>query len=620
MNAAACLGRRLPFGAGWRARALASLLALAHRVMRADVRTGSPRGSQTPQLLLLSSPIVVCVLCSAGGLLDAQPQFRSPQEFVAGNVAIADGRSHPLSQVFQSLQDAQSEYRFAVSLHDELAWAAITLADQAGNVVLPAGVYIVNRPLRPSAGRRWRGAGEETIIRAGMNGWSNTDRYGTDVLLKIESRSAVRIERLVLDGACSERMPEIRLDMLATVGDSSDVTFDQVTFRDIGLPPPNYVTGPALLIAALDEPDDFDYGVIGSVSRIRVTRCRFENTGTATVGFAIRISSNWLKERAPEAYKHTAEDVVVEDSTFTGNYLWNTIEFAGAGTIRGKALHNYISGPSLGAVDFDKGTRYGLAEYNTVVNCGKPDVYVDNVNTRAGGITIHGSSEAMITYGTTVQYNVVRDCGNPEDKDVYQSLIMIGPFADNTIVSSNEIANTRSAEVGVGVGVLIAQGTHNTTISGNRIAGTRFGIAVSGSSECTIADLAILRNAIDVHELGVGLTCRGDAVETRNVRAEQNTINVRSISGSGITLFHMGERARLEQNRLTGGDQGIYVSSSGVIIASNIIRSAHRGLVIANGGEAVQALRNQIVSALNGMEVQVGSTVPILEGNMIEKQ
>lgn len=62
--------------------------------------------------------------------------------------AIGDGLSHPLSEFYATLPQAQLDYPHAASLSDEMDWAAIQKAlDTEKNVYVPDGNYRINRPI-----------------------------------------------------------------------------------------------------------------------------------------------------------------------------------------------------------------------------------------------------------------------------------------------------------------------------------------------------------------------------------------------------------------------------------------------------------------------------------------
>ena len=87
--------------------------------------------------------------------------------------AIGDGSSHPLSEFYATLAEAQVDYPHATSLADETDWAAIqgaiNAAGQNGGIVfIPQGVYLVNNSLHHRSGLHVMGAGtrSSTILNA----------------------------------------------------------------------------------------------------------------------------------------------------------------------------------------------------------------------------------------------------------------------------------------------------------------------------------------------------------------------------------------------------------------------------------------------------------------------
>jgi len=66
--------------------------------------------------------------------------------------AVADGSSHPLSDYYSTLAEAQEVYTHALALTDEIDWCALQAAinaaeDANGGTVLVNGRFIINRPL-----------------------------------------------------------------------------------------------------------------------------------------------------------------------------------------------------------------------------------------------------------------------------------------------------------------------------------------------------------------------------------------------------------------------------------------------------------------------------------------
>ena len=113
--------------------------------------------------------------------------------------AIGDGASHPLSGSYGTLALAQAVFPHATSLTEETDWAAIqaalnaagaliqatmagsgtakvkTLPSRAATVVIPAGLYVVNRELKvyPHTNLRGMGSGS-SVIMLGSGGYAAT--------------------------------------------------------------------------------------------------------------------------------------------------------------------------------------------------------------------------------------------------------------------------------------------------------------------------------------------------------------------------------------------------------------------------------------------------------------
>lgn len=104
--------------------------------------------------------------------------------------AIADGFSHPLSDYYDTLSDAQVVYPHAVSLSDELDWAAVVQSLNNAAITnsgswLDGGTYIINRSIPIPDKTYWRGPG---VLKA-ANGSSIsvvTITNKSDVLISIK--------------------------------------------------------------------------------------------------------------------------------------------------------------------------------------------------------------------------------------------------------------------------------------------------------------------------------------------------------------------------------------------------------------------------------------------------
>jgi hypothetical protein len=87
--------------------------------------------------------------------------------------AVGDGLSHPLSERYKTLSEAQADYPHAETLNDEIDWAAIQAAikvakaGRGGTVWFPTGTYICSKQLNldNTENIRLEGTGRETVIK-----------------------------------------------------------------------------------------------------------------------------------------------------------------------------------------------------------------------------------------------------------------------------------------------------------------------------------------------------------------------------------------------------------------------------------------------------------------------
>ena len=93
--------------------------------------------------------LMVFVALVESGMAVNSYTLLNPQDFGA----VGDGASHPLSNYYSTLAQAQVLYPHAVSLNDEIDWAAIQAAqnsvpNRGCRMSIPFGTYIINRTLK----------------------------------------------------------------------------------------------------------------------------------------------------------------------------------------------------------------------------------------------------------------------------------------------------------------------------------------------------------------------------------------------------------------------------------------------------------------------------------------
>lgn len=117
--------------------------------------------------------------------------------------AIGDGNSHPLSERFSTLAQAQAEYPFATSLSQELDWAGIQKAINLGAgskrgpaVYVPAGIYVTHG----NRLRKWlRMGGDGVLSQLFLKSGSNTNLLGIDDAVE-GAWDSIHLHDLLLNG------------------------------------------------------------------------------------------------------------------------------------------------------------------------------------------------------------------------------------------------------------------------------------------------------------------------------------------------------------------------------------------------------------------------------------
>lgn len=247
-------------------------------------------------------------------------------------------------------------------------------AQGGGCVYVPGGTYMISATLTLYSHIALQGDGDASIIKATTGGWGVSLHGMIDM---------VGVRGAMLIGLClhqngSQRTPGHHIGYIVLMSDAEDCLIDNVTFADAGLNPEyGQPSGPALGMFARDSlTENTNWGgVLGRCCRTTIRRCRFIQPGTARVGFAIRVLSNWILARPPEDFLYYNEGHVIEQCHFHGEYSWNMIEFAGGGTRYNQVVGCTFEGRTLTAIDFDKGASYNTALRNDQVRRQARSVY-----------------------------------------------------------------------------------------------------------------------------------------------------------------------------------------------------------------------------------------------------
>lgn len=121
--------------------------------------------------------------------------------------AIGDGKSHPLSEKFETITQAREVYPFAFTLEDEIDWCAIQKALTLGiQVYIPEGLYIINRPIHKNRCQTIYGDGGSYPV---VNGNTNERKsYGT-VIKKITAQGYTGLESYARGGTTPTYLGDI---------------------------------------------------------------------------------------------------------------------------------------------------------------------------------------------------------------------------------------------------------------------------------------------------------------------------------------------------------------------------------------------------------------------------
>lgn len=359
--------------------------------------------------------------------------------------------------------------------------AAIDAADaQGGGIVcITAGIYMLSAPLAMRSRVILQGEGDVSVLKAfADSGWGNTHLYHGMIDLVGVQYSGIR--SLCLHQNSSARTPAYRISYSILANDASDCLLDDVTLLDPGLNDEyGQPSGPLLAMIAKDEEKPGWGGGLGGCYRFTVRKCRFIQSGTATVDFAVRVLSNWENLIPTDSFTYYNEGHTFIDCVFRGEYAWNTLEFAGGATRYNKVLHCLFDGQTLTHIDFDKGTNHNVAAFNTIQSGGKADRYISDVNKRMHAIDDHGTAAGYLNYGNTIAYNSILHLNNDLAVDNNESAISVS-YSRQSLIVGNTISGVNGQRVGGGI--FISKNVDGVTIENNRIRNVRKGIFTDANS------------------------------------------------------------------------------------------------------------------------------------------
>lgn len=484
------------------------------------------------------------------------------------------------------------------------------LGEEGGVVYVPSGVYMLTGSLQMKSSVVLQGEGAQTILKASQTaGWNESYR----AMVELVGTTGTEVRDLVLDQHGSGRNPlQHRLSYTMLVNDAQDCTIDNVIFRDAGYDSGyGRPSGPVLLLAAKDS-DNTSTGTgggVGGCRNISIVRCAFVQNGTAGVGFCIRLHSDWLQMK-PQ-FEHYLEHVVIDCCRFEGEYSWNVIELAGGATRFNKIVNCHFEGRTLTSIDFDKGAHHNVASNNTIVNGGKPDMYLTDSATRLACINVHGSGEGGVFYYThsnSVVNNFISDCGNDAATDPYEAAIGV-EYAQDSLISGNVISGINKGLVGGGI--YIGRGVSRCSINHNHIRGTRNGIFMNANGSTT-NEVKLIGNDVLANNYAANLTMQPGGGKSflllGNSFRTEGTTNP-CVAGGTNSL----REPVFAFNHFSGGATGLSLAYANSLAVGNVFRDAQRS--IRTYQRAVLIGNVSVGTQTEDLLVTSGEPSPLLLGN-----
>ncbi|MGE8421943.1 MAG: hypothetical protein ACN6PI_03890, partial [Sphingobacterium siyangense] len=232
---------------------------------------------------------------------------------------------------------------------------------------------------------------------------------------------------------------------------SNNVTIINNTFKNGGLlkTAKSIPNSPYVVIASQDVKGEVASvskrysAILGNSNNNVISGNKFLNIDTET-RFGIRVVTNWMSTRNHQDFKYKASYNIIEKNSFEGDFIWNTVEFAGGGTVQNKLLYNTVKGKAVNNLDIDKGASYNEISYNSIFNAGLSSRYKNDKNVRCNPIMVQGmASKNYKGVGNIVTNNRIENVSNPPSNNTkyfFSSGIGIS-CVDNTLIENNVLNN-----------------------------------------------------------------------------------------------------------------------------------------------------------------------------------
>lgn len=368
------------------------------------------------------------------------------------------------------------------------------------------GIYEVSQAISISSNIEILGNG--SVIRPALE-WS---KYNEDdsPFISFIGVTGGGLKDVTIDFRGDKRNMQNRVSSGILILASSNVIIKNNTFKNGGLAKDakSIPNSPYVIVASQDikgevasVPKAYAH-VLGNSSYNIISGNKMLNLNTET-RFGVRVVTNWLSKRSRQDFKFNASNNVIEKNTFTGDFIWNTVEIAGGGSIKNKVVYNTVDGKAVNNLDIDKGASYNEISYNNIVNAGLSPRYKNDKNVRCSPIMVQGmASRQYKGVGNIVRNNQIANVSNPPSNNTkyfFSSGIGIS-CADNTLVKNNVLLNLYQ--------------------DGNYKKGEDYGYGIIVHDDCE--DVKILNNQISNVYTAIGTNLNKD--KKINLSVEDNKL------------------------------------------------------------------------------------------------
>jgi len=506
-------------------------------------------------------------------------------------------------------------YDYTDDIQDAIDWAS----DKQGIVKIPSGRFLISRPIKMRSHVTLRGSGALTILSPTLA--NGAPFHGKGFIQMVDVTGGI-VEDFVIDeqGYLRKNTPTGNFIWPTMVFRNANSNIVQrIKFLNHGSPSyldqtgkPVGGAGENIIMYAENKGVEWAGGFEllprssvpggGSIYDNVIRNCTFDTDpdpihpdGKPTYAdMAIRlltdfpgspkIVTNPANRDPTSGFLNMVFDNRIEDSSFHGNYDWNTVELAGRATYENLILNNVFDGKTLSHIDFDKGASGSVARWNRIISSGKASWHIGRPNTRASAISVHGNyicvgpdgnlcgspAPAGARQFTTqarrnqILDNIIENFDSGVYSDALESAIYLEK-ACGTVVAGNTVNAVNKATAGFSLGVFLENQVFDSTLEGNEIHGVDIGILTDPADGTWINNLMVNNNHIDARRSAM-------LIETSiqipvGWRVTNNVFNV--LEKTRDAVFLDMDYATISHNLVSGGFNGFVLEADKTFLSQN---------------------------------------------------